>query len=73
MTVVCEGSGGLMTEAWRAVVLRFKSDDFDSLGYCDPLSSPRSVNWYQNSRSLINAGGRKGRGAAIDMRPIQGE
>ena len=30
MTVVCEGSGGLMTEAWRAVVLRFKSDDFDS-------------------------------------------
>ena len=50
MTVVCEGNGGLMTEAWRAVVLRFKSDDFDSLGYCDPLSSPRSVNWYQNSR-----------------------
>lgn len=50
MTVVCEGSGGLMTEAWRAVVLRFKSDDFDSLGYWDPLSSPRSVNWYQNSR-----------------------
>lgn len=46
MIVVCEGSGGFMIEVWCVVVLWFKSDDFDFLGYCDLFFLFRSVNWY---------------------------